>query len=159
VTVVVPPGGELPAFRLVSLGLFFSPSSVVFMAAYTAELLRLFAPLATELTKHQSCAPALTRPASPASILSSLVGLRLAALAVGLRRPGYWRWGRPPERVAVVGHPALAWGPGPRGPRSAARPSGRPEPITARLGRILRNGPLPARGWGCIAALWERLQF
>ncbi|APD48034.1 MFS transporter [Synechococcus sp. CS-602] len=145
-----PPGGELLRFG------WFVLSSVVFMAAYTGVNLPYCA-LATELTEDTKLRTRLNAARFTGSILSSLVGLLLGALLVGYGAPGYLAMGAAAGAVAVVGTLLSAWGLAPAA-RVCRRPSGRPEPITAQLGRIRRNGRF-LRVVGLYLLLWGALQL
>ncbi|CAK6695747.1 MFS transporter [Synechococcus sp. CBW1107] len=145
-----PPGGELLRFG------WFVLISVVFMAAYTGVNLP-FCALATELSEDTRLRTRLNAARFTGSILSSLLGLMLGALLVGYGAPGYLAMGVAAGAVVVVGTLLSAWGLAPAA-RVCRRPSGSPEPITAQLGRIRRNGRF-LRVVGLYLLLWGALQL
>jgi GPH family glycoside/pentoside/hexuronide:cation symporter len=146
-----PPGsGELLRFG------WFVLISVVFMAAYTGVNLPYCA-LATELTEDTQLRTSLNAARFTGSILSSLVGLLLGALLVGHGAPGFLWMGVAGGAVAIVGTLLCCWGLAPAA-RVSRRPSGLPEPITAQLRRIRRNGRF-LRVVGLYLLLWGALQL
>jgi len=145
-----PPGGELLRFG------WFVLISVLFMAAYTGVNLPYCA-LATELTEDTNLRTRLNAARFTGSILSSLVGLLLGALLVGGGATGFLWMGVASGAVAIVGTLLCCWGLAPAA-RVSRRPSGRPEPITAQLRRIRRNGRF-LRVVGLYLLLWGALQL
>jgi glycoside/pentoside/hexuronide:cation symporter, GPH family len=145
-----PPGGELLRFG------WFVLISVLFMAGYTGVNLPYCA-LATELTEDTNLRTRLNAARFTGSILSSLVGLLLGALLVGGGAPGFLWMGVASGAVAIVGTLLCCWGLAPAA-RVSRRPSGRPEPITAQLRRIRRNGRF-VRVVGLYLLLWGALQL
>ncbi len=117
--------------------IYYVAVTILLMTAYTSVNLP-FAALSTEITEETSIRTRLNAARFTGSILAGLSGLIVAAGLISSGHDGYLLMGRITGSIATISTLISCWGLAPFA-KKARRPSGKAEPITIQIKRVIQN--------------------